>query len=266
MGVVVFALELPTSGFADAFGRRPVFVAAAVVNVDRLRASYLVADSFWAFAVARRAAGGLPGAGLRAAGGVVRRHRPRHRARRRRRPVPGGAGHRARRLDRGRRRCISGGLVCWDPLPAESALLLPLLVLRRAQRGPPGGGRWLLLKEPRTHVDATGVRRAPPRPARRRSSSATASAAAHNRVLRGIVLVEVFWGTAMVVFETFQPIRLAELARQRGAGRRPDGSGRGGRLGRLRPRRRRWPGSTRPGSGSPGPRSWPGSSTASARW
>lgn len=32
-----------------------------------------------------------------------------------------------------------------------------------------------------------------------------------NRILRGLVLVEVFWAIAMVVFEQFQPIRLAEL-------------------------------------------------------
>ena len=32
-----------------------------------------------------------------------------------------------------------------------------------------------------------------------------------NRVLLGLVAVEVFWAMAMVVFETFQPIRLAEL-------------------------------------------------------
>lgn len=32
-----------------------------------------------------------------------------------------------------------------------------------------------------------------------------------NRILRGLVLVEVFWAIAMVVFEQFQPIRLGEL-------------------------------------------------------
>ena len=42
-GFVVFALELPTSGFADAFGRRPVFIAAAVVNV-LAAVAYLVAQ------------------------------------------------------------------------------------------------------------------------------------------------------------------------------------------------------------------------------
>ncbi len=44
MGFVVFAFELPTSGFADAFGRRPVFIAAAVVNVVA-SCVYLVAHS-----------------------------------------------------------------------------------------------------------------------------------------------------------------------------------------------------------------------------
>lgn len=32
-----------------------------------------------------------------------------------------------------------------------------------------------------------------------------------NRVLRWLLLVEVFWSVGMVIFETFQPIRLAEL-------------------------------------------------------
>ncbi|WP_196780852.1 MFS transporter [Nocardioides sambongensis] len=32
-----------------------------------------------------------------------------------------------------------------------------------------------------------------------------------NRVLRGLVMVEIFWSVAMVVYETFQPIRLGEL-------------------------------------------------------
>jgi hypothetical protein len=32
-GVVILLLELPTSGVADAFGRRPVLIAAAVAGV-----------------------------------------------------------------------------------------------------------------------------------------------------------------------------------------------------------------------------------------
>src|SRR5688500_2427421 len=106
---------------------------------------------------------------------------------------------------------LSGGLVYWDPLPVGSALLLPFLVylvlnvLHLVSV-------LVLLKEPRTHLDATGA------------SQALASAKeapvvvrdglrmlANHKVLRGITLVEVFWGTAMTVFESCQPIRLAEI-------------------------------------------------------
>ena len=70
----------------------------------------------------------------------------------------------------------------------------------------------VLLKEPRTHLDATGARQA-------LASAKEAPVVvrdglrmlANNKVLRGITLVEVFWGTAMIVFESFQPIRLSEI-------------------------------------------------------
>ncbi len=209
MGVIVFALELPTSGFADAFGRRPVFVAAAVVNV-LCACAYLLADSFWAFASAAALMGVFraldsgpleawyvdtvhvtePGAdvdGALAAQGTV---------------LGGSIAVGA---------LISGGLVYWDPLPVDSALLLPFLgflalnVIHLV-------AVLVLLKEPRTHLDATGARQA----------LASAKEApvivrdglrmlGRNKVLRGITLVEVFWGAAMIVFESFQPIRLAEI-------------------------------------------------------
>src|SRR5687768_2734475 len=50
-GLVVFVLELPTSGFADAFGRRPVLAASAVVNVVG-SVVMIAADSFTTFALA----------------------------------------------------------------------------------------------------------------------------------------------------------------------------------------------------------------------
>ena len=111
MGFVVFALELPTSGFADAFGRRPVFVAAAVVNV-LVGVRLPVRQLGLGLRLCCGADGGLPGAGLRPAGGVVRRHRPCHRAGRRRRPGPRCPGHGPRRLDGGGA-LLSGGLVYW---------------------------------------------------------------------------------------------------------------------------------------------------------
>jgi MFS family permease len=209
MGFVVFALELPTSGFADAFGRRPVYIVSAVVNIAS-SVVVILADSFWSFAIAGALFGLFraldsgpleawyvdtvhvtePGADvdqtLAAQSTVL------------------GASIAVGSV-------LSGVLIAWDPLPASSALLLPLLV-------------WaalnlvhllivvLLMREPRTHVDATGARRA--------AESARQAPVVireglgllrSNRVLRGIVLVEIFWSTAMVVFETFQPIRLAEL-------------------------------------------------------
>ena len=208
-GILIFLLELPTSGFADAFGRRPVLVAAAVINVAA-SVMLLVADSFWGFALAAATQGVFraldsgpleawyvdtvhatePGAdvdGSLAAQGTV---------------LGGSVAVGA---------VISGGLVAWDPLPLGSALVLPVLV-------------WIglnvvhllavvvLMKEQRTHVDATGARRA--MASVREAPGVVRDGLGllrRNRVLRGLVIVEVFWCTAMVVFETFQPIRLAEM-------------------------------------------------------
>ena len=208
-GLLIFLLELPTSGFADAFGRRPMFVAAAVVNVV---ASVMIvfADSFWMFALAAGLQGVFraldsgpleawyvdtvhattPGADV---DGALSAHGT----------VLGGS------IAAGA--VISGGLVAWDPLPAESALLLPILawvalnVVHLA-------AVLVLMKEPRIHVDATGLHRA--LTSAREAPQVVRdglSLLRHSGVLRGIVLVEVFWSTGMVVFETFQPIRLAEL-------------------------------------------------------
>ena len=208
-GFVVFALELPTSGFADAFGRRPVFIAAAVVNV-LAAVAYLVAQTFWTFALAACLMGVFraldsgpleawfvdtvhatePGAdvdGALAAQGTL---------------VGGGIASGA---------LISGGLVWWHPFADQSALLLPVAIFV-ALNVLHLVAVVVLLREPRTHVDATGARRA-------LQSAKEApevirgglSLLRRNRILRGLVMVEVFWSIAMVVFETFQPIRLAEM-------------------------------------------------------
>lgn len=208
-GIVVFLLELPTSGFADAFGRRPVLVAAAVVNIVA-GGVMILADSFWGFVLAAALQGVFraldsgpmeawyvdtvhatePGADVDrtlAAQGTV---------------LGGSMAVGA---------VLSGGLVAWNPLGFESALLLPMLAW---------GGLNLvhllaitvLMREPRTHLDTTGVRRA--RQSVREAPGVIRDGVrllARNRVLRCVVLVEVFWTAALVIFETFQPIRLAEL-------------------------------------------------------
>lgn len=208
-GFVVLALELPTGSFADALGRRPVLIASAVVNVVSA-VVIVLAQSFWAFALGAALAGVFraldsgpleawfvdtvhltePGADvdrpLAAQGTVL------------------GIGMAAGAV-------LSGGLVVWHPLPVESALLLPFLV-------------WLalsvvhlltvvvLMKEPATHADSHGARRAL---ASARQAPAVVRSGltllGRNRVLRALVVVEVFWATAMVVYEALQPVRLAEL-------------------------------------------------------
>jgi MFS family permease len=210
-GLTIFALELPTSGFADAFGRRPVFVVSAVVNVVA-SSILLVAHSFWAFFAAAVLTGVFraldsgpleawfvdtvhtttPGAdvdGALAAQGTVL----------------GGA------IAAGA--LVSGGLIWWHPFSGASALVLPVavfVVLNVVHLL----AVLVLLREPRDaeHLDASGARRA-------LASAKEAPVVVRdglgllrtNRALRGIVCVEVFWSVAMIVFETFQPIRLAEL-------------------------------------------------------
>ncbi|MGZ5405826.1 MAG: MFS transporter, partial [Nocardioides sp.] len=208
-GIVVFLLELPTSGFADAFGRRPMLIASAVVNV-MAGVVMIVADSFWYFVVAAALQGVFraldsgpleawfvdtvhvttPGAdvdGPLAAQGTV---------------LGGSIAVGA---------MLSGGLIAWDPLPVGTALLLPMLCWA-ALNVVHLVAVIVVMKEPRTQVEVTGARRA--------ADSVRAAPAVirdglgllrSNRVLRCVVLVEVFWTAALIVFETFQPIRLAEM-------------------------------------------------------
>ncbi|MFD6446331.1 MFS transporter [Promicromonospora sp. NPDC060204] len=209
-GFVVFALELPTAGLADSLGRRPMLVAAAVLQVAAA-VVFLTAQSFWAFALAAAVTGIFraldsgpleawfvdtvhatePGADvdrpLAAQGtvmGVV---------------IAAGA-------------LVSGALVWWHPVAAWSALVLPyavyavlavvhlvavVVLVREVPRTAGGTGVGSRLLD--SARQAPGVVRDGLRLAR------------DNRVLRWLLIVEVFWSVGMVIFETFQPIRLSEL-------------------------------------------------------
>lgn len=209
MDVAVVALELPTSGFANALGRRPVLIAAALANVAAMVA-LLVAHSFTAFVVASVLTGVFraldsgpleawyvdtvhathPGAdvdqdlsrstlilGLAIAGGAL----------------------------------LSGGLVAWHPIGSHSALWLPVvicLVLSVLHLV----AVVVLLREPVTHLDSTGWARAAT--SARETPGVIASGlrlVRDNPVLRGLVLLEVFWSTAMISMESLTPVRMAEL-------------------------------------------------------
>ena len=207
-GFVVFALELPTSGFADA--SRPT---AGVHRRGGRRSVSRPWPTSW-----RRRSGcspwpraswvsSAPSTPARSRRGSSTPCTPPSRSRRRRRP--GGAG------DPRRGGIASGALisVVWSggTFADQSALLLPVAIFV-ALNVVHLVAVLALLREPRTHVDSTGARRAlqsakeAPRGHPRR-----AQPAAPQPHPARTVMVEVFWSVAMVVFETFQPIRLAEM-------------------------------------------------------
>lgn len=226
MGIACFLLELPTSGFADAVGRRPVYLTAAVVNVIAAVA-YGLAQSFWAFVVAGALMGafraldsgpleawfvdtvhvGTPGADvdrqLSRAGSIL--------------GVAIAAGA-----------VLSGLLIWWNPAATlfgrEDASALDAAV-------------WASVALSVVHLvtAALAMREHRPLAGSERSRIAHALTEARqtpavigsglvllgrNRVLMGIVAAEVFWSIGMITFESFMPLRLEEMvgsAQQAGA-------------------------------------------------
>jgi predicted MFS family arabinose efflux permease len=196
-GLTVFLLELPTSGFADAFGRRPVYVAAAVAFIASAAVFY-TATAWWQFALAAVLTGTFRAldSGPLDAWFVDTVH--------------------ASSADADVDGALSAQgvvLVWWHPFAGHSALLLPggiyvgLTVLHL-------GAVLLLLREPPRGAGATSGALTRALASAREAPLVVRGGLhllRHSPVLLGLVAVEVFWAAAMVVFETFQPIRLAEL-------------------------------------------------------
>jgi hypothetical protein len=213
-GFVVLALELPTGGLADSWGRRPTLVVASVVAFAS-GVLFLTAHNFFAFCVAMALQGvyrALDSGPLEAwyvdtaqaddpAVGVEH-------ALSRAATVIGVA------IAVGA--LVSGALVAWDPWTGMSALVLPyaaaitlqvahavatIVLVREPLRSPsPEAGRRGALRSAAQSarlvpgVIGDGVRTLRTAP-----------------VLRSLVLVEVFWSVGMIAFETLNPARLAEL-------------------------------------------------------
>ncbi|MGZ5399409.1 MAG: MFS transporter [Nocardioides sp.] len=204
LGVVILLLELPTSGFADAFGRRPVLVAAAVAGVVSM-ALYLAADSFWAFTLAMAVQGvfrALDSGPLEAwYVDTVHAHRPGADVDQElsRAGTVLGASIAAGAL-------ASGGLVVWDPLPG-SALRLPIMVCLALTLLHLVAVVALLREPPREHrVSAfASVREAP------RVVQSGLRLAAANTVLLALLGAEAAIALAMIGFESLVPLRLADL-------------------------------------------------------
>lgn len=206
-GWVVFALELPTSGVADAFGRRPVYVVASLAGVASAL-TYLLSSSFWGFALGAVMAGvfrALDSGPLEAwFVDTVHAHDPDAEV------APAlSAQSTVLGLSLAVGSLTTSGLVAWDPLDVDSALLLPFVL-------------WTLLSV--GHVVAVLVLMSEPRDVGEGRERALASVRAaptivregllllrDNPVLRGLVIVEGFWCVGLVVFELFTPVRLAEL-------------------------------------------------------
>lgn len=210
-GAVVFALELPTGGFADALGRRPVLLAAAAAQV-LAAALYVVADSVVIFMVAAAAMGvfrALDSGPLEAwfvdtvhatsPGADVDRTLAHQGA------VLGGS------VATGA--LVSGGLVWWYPVQAWSSMMLPFVVYAVLAAGHLVAVA-VLLREP-ARVTAQDRSRLRDAAAAARQAPQTAvhglRLAGGNGVLGSLLALEACGSVAMVVMESFQPIRLAEI-------------------------------------------------------
>ncbi|PVU84273.1 MFS transporter [Cellulomonas sp. WB94] len=208
-GLVVLGLELPTGGLADALGRRPVLLAAGVVAlVSGL--IFVTAHTFGGFVVALLLQGlfrALDSGPLEAwYVDTAQADEPGVR-------VETSLAHAgtALGLSIASGALVSGALVAWNPFSSMTALELPywvalgfyavnlLAIAVRMREGRTAGGstRWR---------QALGSVRAAPR-----TVVAGLRTLSTSRVLRALVLVEVFWSVGMIAFETLMPIRLAEL-------------------------------------------------------
>jgi len=209
-GFVCFALELPTSGFADAFGRRAVYVAAAGINVVTGLA-YLFAQSFWQFVGAAALMGAFRAldSGPLEAWFVDTVHES----------APGadvdqelsrqgtvlGVGMAVGAL-------LSGALIWWHPIKAFPAIDLAVAVFAALNVIHLIATLTLLKEAPRPVSSGDRERRA-------LASVMEAPAVirggllllARNRVLLGLIGAEICWSVGMVAFESLLPLRLEEM-------------------------------------------------------
>lgn len=213
-GLVVLALEIPCGGLADHFGRRPLLVIAGLLAVAS-SLIFLLATDYWGFALALLLQGlfrALDSGPLESwyvdAATAEDPDFPiervlSHAATALGLSIAGGA-------------LIGGALVAWHPWGWTSAFTLPFVVSTAA-----AAAHVVLLaalvREPRRRGElaASGTGDSPQQAggwsALWRTTAGGLGVLRTSRVLRGLVMVEVFWALAMLGFETLMPLRLAEL-------------------------------------------------------
>jgi predicted MFS family arabinose efflux permease len=205
-GIVILVLELPTGGLSDSLGRRPTLVLAYVFALAGLAMLYF-ADSVGGFVVATTLTAIFRAldSGPLEAWYVDATHAADPAAR-----IESGlaAGSSVLSLAIATGALLSGALVALDPLPAVDTLALPVL-LAMAFAVVNLVAAALLLSEA---GHASGLRAV--------AASVRAVPAVvrdgvlllrHSRVLASVVAVELFWGFAIIAFESLFPIRLAEV-------------------------------------------------------
>lgn len=213
-GLVVLALELPTGGMADAWGRRPVLLLAGLVGIAST-ALFLTAHTVAAFAAAYFLQGIYRAldSGPLEAWYVDAVH-----------AAPDGAGsglHQEREVERGLSRAgavlgvaialgalAGGGLVALGDVGSVEALAVPVLASLVVQVL---GLVAVLTLMPEVR-EATG-----PRAALAAVRQAPRTVAGGLRLLRtspvllAIVAVELTWGFGSATYETLLPVRLTEI-------------------------------------------------------
>lgn len=204
-GFVVLALELPSGGLADAWGRRPVLVTASAVSLAAV-ITLSFAQSLPMFVAVYALQGifrALDSGVLESwfADGVIRLGSPES--------VPRGlaAAGVALGVGVGGGAILASGLTLVAPAIGADPLALPIYVSAALTGG------YLVAVLLLVHDD--------PRMPRASLRAATlevphmlregARLLARSRVLLALVAVELFWGFGMVAFENLTPVRLGEL-------------------------------------------------------
>lgn len=212
-GLVVLALELPTGGMADAWGRRPVLLLAGLVGIAST-ALFLTAHTVAAFAAAYFLQGIYRAldSGPLEAWYVDAVHAA---------PDAGSGLHQEREVERGLSRAgavlgvaialgalAGGGLVAQGDVGPFEALAVPVLASLVVQ----GLGLAAVLTLMPEVREATG-----PRAALAAVRQAPRTVAGGLRLLRTspvlltIVAVELTWGFGSATYETLLPVRLTEI-------------------------------------------------------
>jgi predicted MFS family arabinose efflux permease len=205
-GIVILVLELPTGGLSDSLGRRPTLLLAYVFALAGLATLY-IADSVGGFVLATTLTAIFRAldSGPLEAWYVDATHAVDPEAR-----IESGlaAGSSVLSLGIAAGALLSGALVALDPLPAVETLALPVLVALGLAVVNLGAVALLLTETRPTsgfRAIASSVRAVPT------VVREGVMLLRRSRVLAAVVAVELFWGFAIIAFETLFPLRLGEV-------------------------------------------------------